>query len=459
MDYDVVVIGAGAGGLGAARAAVRRGASTLLVDRGPLGGECTFSGCVPSKALIEASHRGASFADAIAAVHASVASIAATEDDDVLKGEGVDVVHGWAALRDRGVIDIDGASVTARRIVLATGTAPAIPPIEGLDQVAYLTNETVFDLTALPRSLAVIGGGAIGCELAQAFARLGSHVTIIEAADRLLAAEDRDASIVIASMFAASGIEVRTGCSVVRAESTGGAGAVLHLENGDAVTADAVFVAVGRKPSTEGMRLDSAGVLLDQRGFIQVNGQLRTNARHVYAVGDVTGLSLFTHAADEMGRVAAGNALRHGPKGRFRAERMPRVTYTDPEIAHVGLSEAEVAARGGRVSFVPMSAVDRAVTAGRTEGFVKLMVGPRPLRRNLGGGRILGATVVAPRAGEMLHELVLAIQTGMFPARIALTVHAYPSWSTAVRQAAAQLFVEVNGRRAEPARPNGHLSD
>ncbi|MBA2609348.1 MAG: FAD-dependent oxidoreductase [Actinobacteria bacterium] len=460
MDYDVVVIGGGAGGLGAARAAVGRGARTLLVDRGPLGGECTFTGCVPSKALIEAADRGADFADAMAAVHASVASIAATEDDEALQREGVDVMHGSARLRGPGVIDIDGTSVTARRIVLATGTGPAIPPIDGLDEVAYLTNETVFDLTELPRSLAVVGGGAIGCELAQAFARLGSHVTVIEAADRLLAGEDRDASIVVASMFAASGIVVRTGCSVVRAESAGvGGAATLRLDNGDAVAADAVLVAVGRTPSTDALHLDAAGVRLDDRGFVRANAHLRTTVRGVFAVGDVTGLSLFTHAADEMGRVAAANALRRWPQRRFRAERMPRVTYTDPEVAHVGLSEADVAARGGRVSFVPMTAVDRAVTAGRTEGFVKLMVGPRLLTRNLAGGRILGATVDAPRAGEILHELVLAIRTGMFPARIALTVHAYPTWSAAVRQAAAQLFIDVNGRRAEPARPHGHLSD
>jgi len=459
VDYDLVVIGGGAGGLGAARAGARRGARTLLVQRGPLGGDCTFTGCVPSKALIEAAAGGATFDDAVATVHRAVATIAAAEDDDAVSREGIEVRHGWARLRSDGAVDVDGQAVRGRRIVLATGAGPSVPPIAGLAEVAYLTNETVFDLTELPPTLAVLGGGAIGCELAQAFARLGSTVTVIEALERLLPREDIDASRVVTKVFAEAGIGVRTGSRVVRVEALATRGAArLHLDDGDPVEAGAVLVAIGRTPATAGMDLDAAGVEVDERGFVRVDGHLRTTAAGIYAVGDANGLSLFTHAADEMGRIAVNNASRRFPQRRFRPELIPRVTYTDPEVAHIGLTEADAAARGGRVAFVPMAEVDRAIVTGRTEGFLKLIVGPRRLTRGLAGGRVLGATVVAPRAGEVLHEIALAMRAGLFPARLALTVHAYPTWSTAVRQAAAQLFMDVNGRHAEPARTDGHLT-
>jgi len=457
VSYDLVVVGGGAGGLGAARAGARRRARTLLVQHGELGGDCTFTGCVPSKTLIEAAAAGASFADAMARVRAAVAAVAATESDEVVKGEGIDVLHGWARFVSPRTLDVDGSRLTASRIVVATGAGPAVPDIPGLQEAGYLTNETVFGLERLPRSLVVLGGGAVGCELAQAFARLGAVVTVVEALDRLLPREDEDASAVLAQVFTRDGMEVRTGTTVEALERGAQDRVRLRLSAGPAVEADQVLVAIGRSPTTSELGLEQAGIATDERGFVRIDAFLRTTAPGVFAVGDVTGLSPFTHAADDMARIAAGNALRRFPKRRFHPEAMPRVTYTDPEVAQVGVTEGE-AKPPARVSFVPMTEVDRAVAAGRTEGFVKLVAYPRRGLRHLGGGRVGGATVVAPHAGELLPELVLAMRTGMFPARLALAVHAYPTWSVAVRQAAAQLFVEVNGRSWRPPRRGGEAN-
>jgi pyruvate/2-oxoglutarate dehydrogenase complex dihydrolipoamide dehydrogenase (E3) component len=448
---DLVVVGGGAGGLAAARAGARRGARVLLVQQGPLGGDCTYTGCVPSKALIEAARRRDPFDRAIAAARRAIEVVAATETDDVLQREGVEVAHGWATFREPGVLDVDGTVIRARRVVIATGARPLVPPIEGLDETDHLTNETVWDLDASPPSLAVLGGGAVGCELAQAFARLGSTVTVIEALDRILPHEDPEAAAVVTEALTADGVAVRTGRTVARVEPLARKGAVrLHLADGATVDADRLLVAVGRTGAIEGLGLDAAGVET-ARGFITTDDTLATTARGVWAAGDATGRLQFTHAADEMGRVAAANALGRSGRRRFRTDAVPWVTFTDPEVARVGITEGEAADRGGRVVYLPMSEVDRAIAAEEILGFVKLVAGPRRLLRNAGGGRVLGATIVASRAGEMIHEPALAMRTGMFAGRLAQTVHAYPTWSVAVRQAAAQLFMETGGRQARAA--------
>jgi pyruvate/2-oxoglutarate dehydrogenase complex dihydrolipoamide dehydrogenase (E3) component len=451
-EWELIVIGGGPGGMAAARAAARAGARPLLVQLGPIGGDCTFTGCVPSKSLIAAAAQAASFEEAMAAAHRAVESIAARESDEVFRREGIEVLHGWATFRSHAEIDVDGVLVRSRRFVIATGTAPAVPPIVGLGDINYLTNENVFELEAQPRSLAVLGGGAIGCELAQAFRRLGADVTIIEGLDRLLPREEPEASAVIAEAFAAEGIAVRVGQTVVRADALEPKGAArLHLVGGEAIVADRVLVAVGRRGATAGLGLDAAGVTSD-RGFVRVDAHLATTAAGIWAVGDVTGGLQFTHAADEMGRVAVANALSRKGMRRFDASSVPWVTFTSPEVARVGMTEAEAAGHGGRVAYLPMTEVDRAVAAGKTRGFIKLIAGPRPMLGNAGGGRILGATVVAARGGELIHEAALAMRTRMFTARLAQAVHAYPTWSMAVRQAAAQFFMEIDGRRARPAR-------
>jgi pyruvate/2-oxoglutarate dehydrogenase complex dihydrolipoamide dehydrogenase (E3) component len=453
MDYDLAVIGGGAGGLSAARAGRRRGARTLLVQDGPLGGDCTFTGCVPSKAVIAAANAGASFSEAMTRAADTVAAIAATETPAILEAEGVEVLDGRATFSSPHEITVDGHRIRAAGFVLATGAGPAVPPVDGLAELDHLTNESVFSLTEAPDRLAVLGGGAIGSELAQAMARLGVQVTLMEAMDRLLGPEEPEAAAAVLGALRADGVDVRLGQAVTKAEALDAHGGVrLHTENGEPVETDRVLVAVGRRPVTDGLEPEAAGVELTDRGFIETDERLRTTARHIYAVGDVTGRLLFTHAADAMGRLAVENLLTHRIRHRrFDAGVIPWATFTDPEVGRVGLTEAQAAQHGGRVAYLPMAENDRAVIEGRTEGFVKLIAGPRAVLRNAGGGRLLGATIVASRAGEMIHEPAIALRTKMFTGRLAMTAHAYPTWSVGVQKAAAQFFVEIEGRQARPA--------
>lgn len=439
--------------MSAARAARRRRARVALVQRGPVGGDCTFVGCVPSKTLIESAAAGDDFASAMGRVRQAVSRIAATETAAVLRGEGIEVIEGAGRLLGAGRVEAAGRELRAGQLIVATGTAPMIPPVPGLADLDVLTNENVFELTERPRSLIVIGGGPIGVELAQAFARLGTTVTVIEGADRLLAREEPEVSRIVAHALAADGVKVVTGSKVTAAEADPG-GCRILLDDGSDVAASRVLVAVGRRPVGDGLDLAAAGVAVDKAGFVRTDDHMRTNVSGIWAAGDVAGKLQFTHAADDMGRIAANNALSRVPYRRFRADHTPAVTFTDPEVARVGMTEAAAAAFGGaRVAYLPMSQVDRAIAAGRTEGFVKLVVGPRRATGDLAGGRLLGATIVAPRAGEMIHEATLVMRSRMFPALLAVTTHAYPTWSMALRQAATQLFFEVDGRSARPACP------
>jgi pyruvate/2-oxoglutarate dehydrogenase complex dihydrolipoamide dehydrogenase (E3) component len=495
MGWDLIVLGGGAGGLAAAREAARLKARVLLVQDGPTGGDCTFTGCVPSKAVIEAANRGQSFDQAFESARRAIRTIAASEDDHALHAEGIEVRHGRATFVSPTEIDCDGARLASRRFVIATGSRPAVPPIDGLADTGYLTNETVFDLDRRPEHLVILGGGAVGCELAQAFARLGSRVTVIEAAGRLLSGEEPESSAAVAAALAADGVEVLTATRVVHvaARATGsialttaagaapdtapgttvgpdvgarpgatrgaattpgagvtpGAGAGPHA--GVTLGADRLLVATGRRPAAGDLRLEAAGVAV-AAGWIAHDDRLATNVAGIWVAGDVAGGLQLTHVADEMGRVAAHNAFARRPR-RFDTRAVPRVVFTDPEVGRVGITEAE-AGSDARVAYLPMTEVDRAILAGRTAGFVKLIAGPQPLVGHRGGGRLLGATVVAARGGEMVHEAALAVRTRMFAGRLAQTVHAYPSWSIALRQAAAQLVTEHGDRRARPARPD-----
>jgi pyruvate/2-oxoglutarate dehydrogenase complex dihydrolipoamide dehydrogenase (E3) component len=454
MDAELLVIGGGAAGMSAARTAARMDRRVILVQDGPVGGDCTFTGCVPSKTLIESAAQGAGFAVAMDRVRATVSGVAATESAEVLADEGIEVIEGRARFTGRRSVTVAGRTLTARRIVIATGAAPVLPPIPGLDDGPVLTSENVWELTEAPASLAVLGGGAVGCELAQAFARLGVGVTLIEATDRLLPKEEPAAAEVIAAVFKRESIDLRLATSVTEVSWQPDGSVRLSLDDGGHAHADRLLVAVGRRPVTDGLDTESAGVALDERGHVRTNRHLATTAAGIYAAGDVTGRLPFTHAADEMGRTAAINAGRRPLRLRFKADAIPWVTFTDPEVARVGLSEAEAAAKGGRVACLPLAQVDRAVTAGRTDGFVKLIAGPRTLTRHLAGGRLLGATIVAPRAGEMIHEVALAMRAAAFTGRLAQTVHAYPTWSTGVRKAAAMFFFDIDGHRARPATPD-----
>jgi len=450
VNHDLVIVGGGAGGLGAARAARWAGADVLLVNDGPLGGDCTFTGCVPSKTLLAAAAQGLSFGEAMERVAVTVERIAEAETADVLRAEGVEVLEGRARFTTHDTIVVGEQRLTAPRVIVATGSRPLVPPIPGLDRVEVMTNEDVFSLTAPPDSLGIIGGGAVGCELAQAFAGLGVDVTLFEGLPHLLSREEPEASEAIESALRAAGIVVHTGAVIKRVEPREGAIALI-TGSGETVV-ERLLVAAGRLPNSGDMGLDELGVKLDPEGHIQTDDRLQTDVRGVYAVGDVTGKLAFTHAADEMGRLAAGNALRKGMRGKFRTSWIPWATFTNPEVARIGMTEAEAAEHGGRVAELPMSEMDRAITDGQTAGFVKLIAGPKPLTRNLYGGQVLGATIVAPRAGEMIHEIALAMRTKAFTGRLGQTVHVYPTWSYAIQKAAGQFFGVVEGREARPAR-------
>ncbi len=452
--FDVVVVGGGAGGLTAARTAQRSGASTLLVQSGPLGGDCTFTGCVPSKTLLSAAAAGEGWASAMERVHRTVAEVAAAEDDAVLTREGVEVRHGWARFTAPDAIDVDGSPVHADTFVVATGATPMVPPIPGLDEVDHLTSETVFEQASAPASLAILGGGAIGCEMAQAFARLGVAVTLVEGDERLLPKEEADASAVVADALRADGVDVRVGAKVVGVKDAAG-GVRLELEGGEGIEAERLLVAVGRRPAGAGFGLEEVGVEVDRRGAVVVDDTMATAVKGIWAIGDVTGRLQLTHAGGRMAMVAVTNAtsmLRRIRPQKLDEGRIPWATFTDPEVGRVGLTEAEAADQGAKVAELPFTELDRAITSGRTEGFVKLIAGPRRGIGWAGGGRLLGATVVGPTGGDLVHEAALAMRTSMFTGRLAQTVHVYPSWSVAIQLAAAQFFFESQGREARPAR-------
>lgn len=386
-------------------------------------------------------------------VRAAVAHIAATEDSRALRAEGIDIVVGRARFTGPRQVRIDGRVINARRVVIATGAGPLLPPIAGLAATPHLTSESAFVLDRAPASLLVLGGAAVGCELAQAFSRFGTRVTLVEARDRLLPSEEADASAVIATVFTREGIDVRVGAGTSRVDH-GPAGVRIELSDGTALDAERVLIAVGRVPDTAELDADRAGIALDERGHVLTDARLATTAAGVYAAGDVTGRMPFTHAAFEMGRIAAGNALSRRPRQRYSTAATPWVTFTDPEVARVGLTLDAAPARA-RVAYLPMNDVDRAITAGRTDGYIRLIAGPRPVLRGLGGGRLLGATIVGARAGELIHEPALAMATGMFTGRLAATTHAYPTWSVGIQQAAAQFFPPPR-RPRPPAPAAGH---
>lgn len=447
VTYDVAVVGGGTAGLTAALAAAHAGARTALIERRPrIGGDCAFTGCVPSKTLIEAARAAhecrlllgedveIDFARVMKRVRRTVDEIAEDERDDRFTRHGIDVVHAAACFAGENALELeDGRTLRARRFVLATGTRPATPAIAGIDEAPCLTNETIFRLERLPGHLVVLGGGPTGLELAQAFRRLGSAVTVIEASGRLLPGEEPEASEVIADALGEEGVEILLGT-----EALGVRGTTVECQ-GRTVAGDTLLLAAGREADVEGLELEHAGVHLAD-GFVRVDQRCRTSAEHVYAAGDVTGGRLFTHVAAHEGKVAGLNAAGRRAKVDDRA--VPEVTFLDPEVARVGLTEAEARERhhAVRVAVFPMSRVDRARIAGRPAGFVKLVTAKRRVLGRAGGGQLVGAHIVGPAAGELVQDCAFAVATRAFAGRLAQTIHAYPTMSMAVQQSAAQLF-------------------
>lgn len=460
---DVAILGGGTAGLAAAREARRRGASAVLVNDGPLGGDCTFTGCVPSKTVIEAALAGLSFPEAFDRARSVIDHIAATENADVLRSEGVDVIESEGTLLGVGRIRADspgsaGRVINARGVVLALGSRPGIPTIPGLGDVEALTSETLWELKEAPASMIIVGGGAIGCELGQALARLGVSITIVELAPRLLSNEEPEAAAVVEEELRALSVAIHTGVGVASAERSA-AGVELTLADGTRIEAERILVAAGRTPNSDRAGLAQAGIELDERGYVSTDDDLATNLDTVYASGDLTGRVLLTHAADAMGRLAAGNILRRFGSKSFNVGLIPAVTFTTPEVASVGLSEAEAAAavKGARVAYLPLEQHDRALAASATNGYIKLIAAPVPLMGHTGGGRLIGATIVAERAGEMIAELALAVRLRLFTGLLATTVHPYPTWSYGIPKAAVQFFTTIEGRTARPASFTGQL--
>lgn len=451
IDADICVIGAGSGGLSVAAGASQMGAATVLIERGRMGGDCLNAGCVPSKSLLAAARvaetvrRGASFgvtaapeidfAQAQRHVQSVIAEIAPTDSVERFTGLGVRVIA--AAARFTGPREVAAGEVTvrARRFVVATGSSPLVPPIPGLDAVPYLTNETVFDNPTCPEHLIVIGGGPVGVELAQAHRRLGARVTVVEMA-HLLGAADPELVEVVRVALLREGVEVCEGAKVTSARDDGGTLTVGLDEAGQAreIAGSHLLVAVGRTPNIDGLGLEAAGVEHDARG-IRVDSRLRTANKRVSAIGDVIGGQQFTHLAAHHAGIVLRNALFRLP---VRADRqaVPLVTYTDPELAEVGLGESAVrAARPGapiRVLRWPFSENDRARTERRSDGLIKVVTTAK--------GRILGAGIVGPHAGELIQPWVLALDNRLKIGAMAKTIVAYPTLVEVGKRAAGSYY-------------------
>ncbi len=461
---DIAVIGGGAAGLSAAMRARRHGADVVLVERDRLGGDCTWTGCVPSKALVEYARRvhharevgfddPIDTAEVLAQVRKVVREIAGDEDADTLRRLGITVLHGQARFVAPDELDVAGTRVMPGATIVATGSTAVVPPIAGLADADPLTNEQIFTLERLPERLAVLGAGSIGMELGQASRRLGSEVTLLDVADRVAVGEEPETSAALTAVLRREGVDIRTGVRVdgVRRDDTG-----VTLSAGDTalVTADRVLVAVGRRPVTDGLGLDRAGLTLADDGTIPVDRRMRTAVRGILAVGDVTSFPRLTHAGYRMGQIAAHTARSRLP-WRFAPDLLPWAIFTDPEVGRVGMTEATAFERWGdraRVATFPMRRTDRGRVAGATDGFVKLIAAPHPVARTLLGGRIVGATVVCPSGGDVIGELALALRSRTSVLRLGQTVHAYPTWSVAVWQAVGRLMGDVEGGSARSAR-------
>lgn len=446
--YNLVVIGGGPAGLVAAFGAAGMGGRVALVERGLLGGDCLNMGCIPSKAVIRVGHAahaardGARFGVSVEKVSVDFAAamdrmrevradIGPHDSAARLQEAGIDVFLGSAMFTGRDVVGVtgrDGRTATLRfaKALIATGARASVPPIPGIEDVGVRTNDTIFSLTSLPPRLTVLGAGVIGCELAQAFARMGSAVTLLDMADRVLSREEPDASVLLEAQLRADGVDVRLGVRVARFEREADA-RVAVLSDGTRFAADEVLVAVGRRPNLD-LDLHRAGVGHTPAG-VRVDPHLRTDNPDIFAAGDVIGQAAFTHAADHQARIVLRNALFFG-HARVADLIIPRVTYTQPEVAAVGMTQAEAESTPGVRTFtVPMGETDRGRTDGESTGYCRVFAD--------GKGNIKGATVVGEIAGELLAPLTLAMTHGLTLAQIASTIHAYPTRSEVVFKVAS----------------------
>ncbi len=448
---DICVIGAGSGGLSLAAGAAQMGAEVVLIEKDKMGGDCLNTGCVPSKALIAAAHAAnqvrhagrfginghepeIDFPEVHDHVHGVIAAIAPHDSVERFEGLGVDVIQGAARFTGRREVEVDGRRIRARRFVIATGSSPAVPPIRGLDDVSYLTNETVFDLDQRPDHLIVGGGGPIGIELAQAHRRLGARVTVLEERS-ILGRDDPDAVGVVRGRVIDDGIELREGAMIKQVVRHGN-GIALTIEKGgedERVAGSHLLVAAGRRANVGGLNLEAASIDYGPKGIV-VDRRLRTTNRKVFAIGDVAGAYQFTHMAAYQAGIVIRNALFHLP-AKVDDAAVPWVTYTDPELAHVGLDERRAREQFGddiRLLKGSFAENDRARAERETDGLIKIVVGRK--------GRILGATIVGAHAGELILTWVLAIRQGLEIGAVANLIAPYPTLSEVSKRAAGSYY-------------------
>lgn len=447
VEYDVVIIGGGSGGLVVASAAAQLNAKVALVEKDRLGGDCLWFGCVPSKSLLHASRvahevKNSSrfgiystppdiqFSEATGYVQQVISNIQPNDSPERFENLGVEVIFGEGEFKDENTFTVNGRDLKARAFVVSTGSRPKVPPIEGIEQAGFLTNEQVFSLKDRPESLAVIGAGPIGCELGQAFHRLGSQVTLISSRDPILPKEDPEAALIVEQQIEADGINLVRGKRAQKVEVIDGK---KHLWVGDEkVVVDEILVSSGRVPNVGSLNLEAAGVQYNDKGLV-VNQKLQTSNKRIYACGDVIGGYQFTHVAGYEAGIVVQNALFF-PSAKTDYRVIPWATFTEPELARVGLTEQQARERYGNEFEVlkqEFADVDRAQAEGATAGFAKLITTPK--------GQILGAHLVGPSAGELIHEVILAMKNQLPVSALTGMIHIYPTLSEVNSKAALQL--------------------
>lgn len=462
--YDLAVIGGGTAGLVASAVSAGIGARTALVERHRLGGECLWTGCVPSKALlrsaavvhtlrraaeygVDAGEPRADFGRVMARVREAIRTIEPHDSPERFRGMGVDVIEGYARFLGPYEAEVDGRRIGAKRWIIATGSRTAAPEVPGLEEAGYLTHETIWSLAEQPASLLVLGGGPIGVEMAQAFARLGTRVTVVESGPHLLHREDPEIAAVVQRQLEREGVALRTRTTAAAVRVEGGTKVmtVRTPAGEEEARADAILVATGRRPNVEGFGLETLGVSVTPRG-IAADDTLRTSARHVWTAGDVVGPYRFTHVADYQARIAATNAL-FPVRRKVDYRVVPWCTFTEPEVARVGLTEAEARERWGDEAAVyryDHHSLDRAVCDGEPEGLTKLVVDPR--------GRLVGAHIAGARAGESIHEAVLALRHRLKLSDLSGMIHVYPTYPESIKRGAdAFLRAKFSGGLARKA--------
>jgi len=450
FDTNIIVIGAGSGGLIAALIAAAVKARVTLIEKHKMGGDCLNTGCVPSKALIKSArflydvnhsqkygiktaNAEFDFADVMQRVQDVIKKIEPHDSIERFTGLGVDCITGTAKIVSPWSVEVNGQTITARNIILATGARPFIPPIEGLDQVKWYSSDTIWDLREQPKRMVILGGGPIGCEMAQAFSRLGSEVTQVEMAPRIMIREDEDISAMIDEQFKTEGINVLTNTRAVACKKATEQLLVCE-QNGKTIEIpfDAMLVAIGRKPNVEGFGLEELDIKLRKNTTVETDEFLRTNYENIYAVGDVTGPYQFTHTASHQAWFATVNSL-FGQFKKYKADYsvIPWATFTDPEVARVGLNESEAKEKNiaFEVTSYGIDDLDRAIADSQDRGVVKVLTVP-------GKDKILGVTIVAANAGDLLPEFVMAIKHKLGLKKILGTIHTYPTMSEANKAAA-----------------------